>query len=164
MLSQQDDFQDLHRPTALGVAQPCDWSYCPLITHRTVDDTLTANSGPIVEPSQCHNPSQSQGNPNAWPTDNQEAFGVKRSEDRTGATLSRAMAETRRAVARGFEPSEDELAQFLHRENGSYMCLCSDRGPCGKRFERRHRAVDHVRGHFGLRVYPCRGNCGKPKW
>ena len=96
--------------------------------------------------------------------DRQEISVVRHPKGQNGNTLPQAIAAMHGAIERGSEPSVDELVRFLQQETGSYTCLYLSEGPCGKRFERRHRAIDHVRGHFGLRVYPCRGGCGKLKW
>jgi len=153
-------YEDQNAPTAtpLGVTQ----LYAPLIT--TLDNTLAINLWPITELSQCHSFPQSQDCPNTRATSGPEVFVVEYPKDQNWDTMPLAMAAMRRAIEHGCDPSEDDLVQFLQHETGSYTCLCLDGGPCGKRFERRHRAVDHVRGHFGLRAYPCRGGCGKPEW
>lgn len=115
------------------------------------------------EPSQCQHLPQNYGDPNTV-TNRQEIFVVRQPKGQNGNTTPQAMAAIHGAMERGSEPSADELVRFLQQEGGSYTCLYLSEGPCGKRFERRHRAIDHVRGHFGLRVYPCRGGCGKLKW
>jgi len=35
---------------------------------------------------------------------------------------------------------------------------------CGRRINHLDRAIAHVRGHLGLRPYPCEGQCGKEIW
>jgi hypothetical protein len=149
--------------TPLGVAPPNDWGYHPLVTQNTIGDMTTVNPSLTIEPLQCQGLPQSHGDPNRA-TNGQGGFIVRHPKGQKGDTISQAMAAMRRAIARGSEPSADELVQFLQQETSSYTCLCSGKSPCGKRFERRHRAVDHVRGHFGLRIYPCRGGCGKKNW
>ncbi|KAG8756339.1 hypothetical protein FRC14_003160 [Serendipita sp. 396] len=42
----------------------------------------------------------------------------------------------------------------------TYTCLF---GHCGKRLERKDRALGHVRMHFGYRPYVCNGECGVEK-
>jgi hypothetical protein len=164
VLSQQCEFQNPPSPPSLGVAQPRGWSDDPPIIHTNIDHTLAIGPWPIIEPPQCRNLPQSHGGTNTGATNEQDVLVVGYSKGQGGNTISQAMAAMHRAAARGFEPSEPDLTQFLHHETGSYTCLCVDGGPCSKIFERRHRAIDHVRGHFGLRAYPCRGHCGKPKW
>lgn len=153
----QYEYQNPPTATPLGVAQ----LYGPLIGHTSLGNTPAVDLWPISEPWQfLHN----HGSPNARATNPQEVFVVECTKDQNGKTTLQAMTALRRAIAHGCNPSEDDLVQFLQHENSSYTCLCLDGVRCGKRFERRHRAVDHVRGHFGLRAYPCRGGCGKLKW
>ncbi|KAG8821869.1 hypothetical protein FRC19_007104 [Serendipita sp. 401] len=42
-----------------------------------------------------------------------------------------------------------------------YTCLFNH---CGKRLERKDRALGHVRMHFGYRPYVCNGGCGVEGW
>ena len=160
VLLRQYEHQNPLTATPLGVTQ----LYGPPMSHGSIDIPLAINLWPITEPPRCRSFPQSHGCPNTQATNGQEVFVVKYPKDQNGNTIPQAMAAVHRAITHGSNPSENDLVQFLQYETGSYMCLCLDGGPCGKRFERRHRAVDHVRGHFGLRAYPCRGGCGKPKW
>ncbi len=158
-------FQNPPTATAalLDVAQPYGWAYSPPIIPETINDVTVVNPLLNTEPSQCLSLPQRNGDPNPV-TNRQEIFVVRHPKCQNGNTIPQAMAAMHCAVERGVDPSVDELVRFLQQETGSYTCLYLGEGPCGKRFERRHRAIDHVRGHFGLRVYPCRGGCGKLKW
>jgi len=158
-LQQQQGHQNPLTATPLGVTQPDGWNCCPAILHKTLDDRFAINQWPTAEPSQSHSLSQSHGDPNTRASNGQEAIIARHPNDQSGNNIAQAMAAVRRAIAHGSDPSEDELVQFLEYENSSYICLC-----CGKIFGRRHRALDHLRGHFGLRAYPCRGGCGKSTW
>jgi len=35
---------------------------------------------------------------------------------------------------------------------------------CERKFSHMDRAITHVRGHLGLKPYPCEGGCGKQAW
>jgi hypothetical protein len=152
-----------YEPPPPGVAQPYGWGYSPPVIQMTTDDVMAVNPLSVTEPSQRLGLPQSHGDPNTT-TNRQEAFAVGHPTGQNGNTIPQAMAAMRGAIERGSAPGVDDLVRFLQQETGSYTCLCFDKGFCGKRFERRHRAVDHVRGHFGLRAYPCRGGCGKQNW
>jgi hypothetical protein len=61
----------------------------------------------------------------------------------------------------------DDLLQFTRREDQStFHCLFWNSGanPCGKSFNRKDRAIDHVWSHLGYRPYACRGGCGIIDW
>jgi len=161
MFIRQYEFQNPPTATTIDIVQPYVWGCRPPIT---IDDMIALNPLSITEPpqSQWHSHLQSKGDPDR--ATNGPAFVVRHPKGQNGDTIVQAMAAVRRAIAHGSEPSADDLVRFLQHEASSYTCLCLDEGPCGKKFERRHRAVDHVRGHFGLRAYPCRGGCGKVRW
>ena len=57
------------------------------------------------------------------------------------------------------------LNHFDEEENGwSCRVPLEDGTCCARRFGRLDRAITHVRGHLGLKPYPCEGKCGNRDW
>ena len=83
------------------------------------------------------------------------------------AQLRDALSRIVQIIDENHDVPPDDLLQFTRREDQStFHCLFWSGGasPCGKSFNRKDRAIDHVWSHLGYRPYACRGGCGILDW
>ena len=83
------------------------------------------------------------------------------------AQLRDLLSRVVQAIDENNDVPPDDLLQFTRREDQStFHCLFWNGGvnPCGKSFNRKDRAIDHVWSHLGYRPYACRGGCGIIDW
>ena len=83
------------------------------------------------------------------------------------AQLRDLLSRVVQAIDENNDLPPDDLLQFTRREDPStFHCLFWNGGvhPCGKTFNRKDRAIDHVWSHLGYRPYACRGGCGIIDW
>lgn len=83
------------------------------------------------------------------------------------AQLRDSLSRVVQTIDENHDVPPDDLLQFTRREDQStFHCLFWNGGvnPCGKNFNRKDRAIDHVWSHLGYRPYACRGGCGIIDW